>query len=432
MPRLAKPLTALEVGRLKAPGAHAVGTVPGLHLNVKPTGARSWILRLMVGGRRREIGLGGYPAVTLAQAHDKARQARDKILAGVDPVAERKAARSALIAAHAKRTTFAEAARLYIDAHGDSWRNPKHRQQWGATLEQYANPVIGQMLVADIEKAHVLEVLNPIWREVPETASRVRGRIEKVLSFAVQAGYRPEGLNPARWKDNLDLLLLAPGKAKRGNHAALDWREVGAFWSALAGAEGIGTAALRFAILTAARSGEARGARWSEIDMGAGIWEIPAARMKSGREHRVPLSKAALDLLRDLPRYGDTELIFPSPHKTDCELSDATLGATIKRLHEASVAAGGEGWIDRKQNGRIATAHGIARSTFRTWAGEATAYPRDLCEAALAHVISDKTEAAYQRGDLLERRRRLMDDWSRFLATPSAKAGKVMPIRGAA
>lgn len=430
MPRKAKVLTPLEVGRLTTPGLHAVGGVAGLHLVVKGTGARSWILRATVGAKRRDIGMGGFPDVTLAQAREKAREARETIRAGADPILLRREARSALIAAQAAAVTFDDAADSYIKSHEAGWRNLKHAAQWRSTLAEYASPIIGKMLVADITTAHVVRVLSPIWTTKTETASRLRGRIEQILDWAKVRGYR-SAENPARWRGHLDKLLPATSKvAKQGNHPALDWREVGAFWSALAGIEGIGAAALRFAILTAARSGEVRGATWKEIDLQAGIWTVPAARTKSGREHRVALSQAALDVLRELPRIEGTELVFPSPRGG--ELSDATLNAAIKRLHEASAKAGGEGWIDRRQDNRVATAHGIARSTFRTWAAEATAYPREIAEAALAHVIADKTEAAYQRGDALDRRRRMMDDWSRFLAAPSATAATVTPLRGAA
>lgn len=430
MPKKAKALSPLEVGRLTTPGLHAVGGVTGLHLIVKDTGARSWILRATVGSKRRDIGMGGFPDVTLAQAREKAREAREAIRAGSDLILLRREARSALIAAQAAAVTFDEAANSYIKSHEAGWRNVKHAAQWRATLKEYASPVIGNMLVADVKTSHIVKVLEPIWRTKTETASRLRGRIEQILDWSRVRGYR-SGENPARWRGHLDKLLPATSKvAKQGNHPALDWREVGAFWSALAGIEGIGAAALRFAILTAARSGEVRGATWKEIDLQAGIWTVPAARTKSGREHRVPLTQTALDVLRELPRIEGSDLIFTSPRGG--ELSDATLNAAIKRLHEASVKAGGDGWIDRRQDDRVATAHGIARSTFRTWAAEATAYPREIAEAALAHVITDKTEAAYQRGDALDRRRRLMDDWSRFLVTPSATAAAVHPIRGAA
>ena len=430
MPKKVRELSALEVGRLTAPGFHPVGGVAGLYLMVKPTGARSWILRATVGSRRAEIGLGGFPDVTLAQARSKARETRDAIRQGSDPILTRRQTRSALIASQAAAMSFDEAARQYIRAHEPSWSNVKHARQWRATIETYASPIIGAVLVADIATPHVMRVLEPIWTSKTETASRLRGRIESILDWSRVRGYR-SGENPARWRGHLDKLLPAQSKvAKEGNHAALDWREVGDFWRALAGTEGMGAAALRFAILTAARSGEVRGATWAEIDFEASIWTVPAARMKAGREHRVPLSDGAVELLRVVPRIVSSDLVFPGPRGG--EMSDATLGAVIKRLHEMKVKDGADGWIDRKQGGKVATAHGIARSTFRTWAAEATGYPREIAEAALAHVIKDKTEAAYQRGDALERRRRLMTEWARFLDAPSATAATVTPIRGAA
>lgn len=430
MPKKVAPKTAVEVARLAAPGMHAVGGVAGLHLSVKETGARSWVLRVKAGSKRRDIGLGGYPDVTLAQAREKAREAREMIAQGVDPIADKKARRSALLAAQGASVTFADAAGQYIKAHAAGWRNVKHAGQWQSTLETYAFPVIGGMHVADIATAHVMRVLEPIWSTKTETASRLRGRIESILDWSRVRGYR-DGENPARWKGHLDKLLAAKNKVAKGeNHPALDWREVGAFWSALAGAEGIGAAALRFAILTAARSGEVRGATWAEVDLQAKVWTVPASRMKAGREHRVPLSDAAIELLTGLPRMADTDLVFPSSRSG--ELSDATLGAVIRRAHDAAVKAGGAGWIDRRQGDRIATAHGIARSTFRTWAAEATGYPREIAEAALGHVVGDAVERAYQRGDAIDRRRRLMAEWAHFLSMPSATAASVTPIRGAA
>lgn len=430
MPRKARTLSPLEVSRLATPGTHYVGEVTGLALQVTETGARSWVLRYAVGKKRREMGLGGYPSVTLAQAREYARAARDQLRAGVDPIGDQRSKRSRLIAETASQMTFDQCARAYIDAHSTGWKNPKHAAQWTSTIETYASPIIGKMLVGDVALAHVMQIIEPLWSSKTETATRLRGRIESILDWAKVRGYR-SAENPARWRGHLDKLLPAASKvARQGNHPALDWREVGAFWAELAAIHGAGAAALRFAILTAARSGEVRGATWNEIDMQAGVWTVPAVRMKAEREHRVPLSPAALDALRTLPRVSGCDLLFPSAKRE--AISDATMTAVIKRMHETATKAGGEGWIDRKQGNRVATAHGIARSTFRTWAAEATSYPREIAEAALAHVIADKTEAAYQRGDALDRRRRLMDDWSRFLATPSTTSATVHPIRGTA
>lgn len=387
---------------------HFVGGVAGLALQVLPSGGRSWVLRAMIGAKRRDMGLGGYPDVTLADARNAAREARAKVRAGIDPIEEARAARSFLKASQAAALTFKQCALLYIDAHEPGWKNPKHAQQWRNTLEQYAYPVIGKLLVRDVAKEHVLAVLQPIWREKTETASRLRSRIELVLSYAMQAGYRPEELNPARWKGGLDKLLPKPGKVtKTEHHAALPIDAMGEFMVRLRESEGMGARALEFAILTACRSGEVRGAKWSEIDSDEAMWVIPGDRMKAGREHRVPLSKAAIKLLKTLPRLVDSDMVFWAPRGG--QLSDMTLSAVLRRMEVPAVP------------------HGF-RSTFRDWAAERTTYANEMCELALAHVIGDKAEAAYRRGDMLERRRKMMNDWAAHCATVQP-AGKVIPIR---
>jgi integrase len=408
MPKVAKEIGALAVSKLKRPGRYFVGGVAGLVLDVTPTGARAWLLRASVGVKRREMGLGAYPSVPLATAREKAREARELIRQGVDPIERQRAAQSALRAAVASALTFEETARAYIKTHESGWRNAKHGQQWRNTLETYAYPKMRGLLVRDVQKEHVLNVLRPIWNEKNETAVRLRGRIELVLSYAMQAGYRPEGLNPARWRGGLDKLLPAPSKIAKGeHHAALPVAHVGAFMQRLRAAEGMGARALEFAILTAARSGEVRGATWSEFDMEQKAWTVPASRMKAGNEHRVPLSSAALRLLKALPRIGGTDLVFPAPRGG--QLSDMTLSAVLRRMAVPAVP------------------HGF-RSTFRDWAAERTNYPRDAAEMALAHTIGDKVEAAYRRGDLFEKRRAMMAEWADFLAAPQAKA-KVLPMK---
>lgn len=409
MARKAKELGALEVNRLETPGLHAVGGVAGLALQVSPNGARSWVLRAMVGGKRREMGLGGYPDVTLAGAKEAARAARALIDQGTDPVAERQAKRSALAAAIASTMTFNEASMRYIAAHEAGWKSAKHAAQWRNTLETYAFPVIGKIAVADVETSHVMRILEKdnFWNTKTETASRVRGRIESVLDWATVRGFR-KGDNPARWRGHIEHLLAARSDVqKTEHHSAMDYREVGAFMAQLRQQEGMGARALEFAILCASRSGEVRGAEWSEIDLTAGVWTIPANRMKAEREHRVPLTDAALTLLKALPRYDDTNLVFPNTKGTI--LSDMTLTAVLRRM------------------GVPVTAHGF-RSSFRDWAGETTAYPREVIEHALAHQLKDKAEAAYARGSLFDKRRRLMADWAKFCGT-IATAGSVTPIR---
>lgn len=415
MPRKASELNALAVSRLTKPGLHFVGGVPGLALQVSDSGSRSWVLRVMVGGRRRDMGLGSYAqsGMTLARAREAALAARASIKRGVDPIEESRAARSALISERASAKTFKQCAIAYIAAHESTWRNAKHRWQWSATLEQLAYPVIGSMLVGDVQKEHVLDVLRPIWHERNETASRLRGRIELVLSYAMQAGYRPEGLNPARWKGGLDKLLAAPSKvAKIEHYAALPIGDMGNFMARLRTVEGTGARALELAILTAARSGEVRGATWAEIDLEGGMWVVPGSRMKAGREHRVPLSTAAVSLLKSLPRVEGQDKVFPG--RSGGVVSDMTLLAVLRRMKVPAVV------------------HGF-RSTFRDWVAERTAFPGDLAEMALAHTLTNAVEAAYRRGDMLDKRRRMMEEWAKFCATPSAaKAdGVVLPLSAA-
>lgn len=396
MPRIAKELGALAVSRLSTPGRHTVGKVAGLALQITQTGARSWVLRAIVGGRRREIGLGSYPSVSLKEAHTRAQTKRDEIDAGVDPVLARKEAASRLRAEQAMEMTFEEAARRFIKAKAPEWSNAKHADQWTNTLTEYAHPVIGKMLVGHVSRAHIVEILEPIWTVKTETASRVRGRIESVLDWARVKGFREEGINPATWRGNLDKLLSAPKKTKKvRNHPALPLDQMASFMATIRATDGVGARCLEFLILTAARSGEVRGARRQEIDLDRKIWIVPAERMKAKKEHRVPLSPAAIALLKSLPKGEPDDLLFPSTRGS--LLSDMTLLMHMRR-HKLE-----------------ATPHGF-RSTFRDWAGECTNYPRELAEVALAHLKGDATEAAYWRGDVLEKRRRMMNDWAAYVA----------------
>lgn len=401
MGKKAKELSALEVNRLTKAGLYFVGGVAGLALQVSGAGARSWILRKMIAGKRRDMGLGGFPDVTLAGAREKARHIREQVDQGLDPIEDRRAKRSALAAERAKAMTFSQCVTAYLDAHSDSWKNAKHRQQWANTLDTYASSIIGTLNVASVDTGLVLKVLEPIWKTKTETASRLRGRIENVLSWATVRGYR-QGENPARWKGHLDTLLAQPSKIQKvTHHTALPYGEVGSFMAELAKMEGISARALEFTILCAARSGEVRGATWAEIDLKAGAWIIPGDRMKAGKEHRVPLSNKSLKILKALSRGADTDLVFPGMKNN--ALSDMSLIAVLKRMGRGDL-----------------TVHGY-RSSFRDWAAEQTAYPSEVVEMALAHTIGNKVEAAYRRGDLFDKRRKLMDDWAKHCGTATPR-----------
>ena len=399
MPKKGRELSALETKRLNKPGMNFVGGVPGLALQVLPTGGRTWILRATIAGRRRDMGLGGYPEVTLARAREKAAQYRDQIRVGRSPLAENHAARSAL-RAHVSMS-FKQAAENFIDSQRSSWSNPKHAAQWESTLLKYALPIIGGLDVSHINASHILRILEqPIegegkfWEVRTETASRLRGRLEKVLDWAKGRGLR-SGDNPAGWRGNLEAQLPKASKVKKvTHHPALTLDEVSAFVGKLRQQKGTAAKALEFAILTAARSGEVRGAAWGEIDLRNGLWVIPATRMKAGKDHRVPLSSDAVVLLKNQPRIEGNDLIFSAPRGG--VLSDMTLSAVMRRMKRSEVP------------------HGF-RSTFRDWAAERTDYPRDIAEMALAHSISNAVEAAYRRGDMLEKRRMMMNDWASFL-----------------
>ena len=413
MPKVAKELSALEVKNLP-PGSHAVGGVAGLLLEVTPTGGKTWILRVRTGARRREIGLGGYPSTSLSEARNKARDTREAIGKGVDPVAEKQAQKAALLAQQASLKTFAWCAATYIASLKDQWKNAKHQAQWTSTLETYAFPIIGKLPVQSIALPHVLDVLNqaqadkgnaPLWDAKNETASRLRGRIEKVLDWATVHGYR-DGLNPARWKGHLDAIMKAPSKVqKTEHHKSIPHGDMHEFIKALRQQDGTGARALEFAILCASRSGEVRGARWEEIDLKKGLWTIPGERMKAGKPHTVPLSKQALHLIAAIEPTAGTDLVFPSPRGK--VLSDMTLTAVMRRMQLEAVP------------------HGF-RSTFRTWGGEQTAYPRDMLEFSLAHTLESKVEAAYMHGTQIEKRRKLMQDWADYLDKPSANSDNVI------
>lgn len=393
MPKKAKELSAYQVKRFKDAGLYAVGGVAGLHLQITDSGARSWILRVVIGARRRDLGLGGYPDTTLEQARAKARDMRHQIWQGIDPVAARKAAQDALRVAEAKRLTFDQAALQCWRARSQEFKNGKHAKQWLSTLELYASPVLGNLPVDQIELAHVIKVVEPIWTTKTETASRLRGRIETVLEWAKASGYRNGGENPAKW-ETLKHVLPTPSKVRKIKHyAALPWQEMGAFMADLRNREGMGARALEFAILTAARSGEVRGGTWDEIDLRAKVWTVPAERMKAGKQHRVPLSEPAVKLLKSLPRFEGSPYIFPAARGG--MLSDMSISAVTRRM------------------GLDVVPHGF-RSSFKDWCRTSTAYPDEVSELALAHVNSDATRAAYARDELLPQRQKLMADWAKY------------------
>lgn len=417
MPKHAVELKAIQVKRLSEPGRHAVGGIPpGLSLNITETGARSWIFRVTVGRNRRHIGLGSYPEVSLAEARELALEMKRKISAGIDPVEQRQAERAALVLEEKQRTTFRDAFNsFYEEKVQGELKNAKHVKQWQSTLTTYAFPVIGDKSVASISVEDILAVLRPIWTTKNETASRVRQRIEAVLDWSKAMKLR-DGENPARWKGNLQQILPSPDKVQKENrYPAVDLDEVAEWFHVLRTRNGMAARALEFLTLTASRSGEVRGALWGEIDLERGIWTIPADRMKAGREHRVPLSYEAIKLLQTLPRFKDCPYVFPSPRNG--QMSDMTLSAVMRRIQETEERDGRPGFLDPRSR-RPAVPHGL-RSTFRDWAAERTTYPRDMAEIALAHNVGSDVERAYRRSDMVERRREMMEEWSRFVILPT-------------
>ena len=418
--KLSKALTPLQVKNAK-PGRHADGD--GLHLLVKQSGASSWVYRFMLEGKARDVGLSrcaeaiellrrsGGEELTLAQARDVAAIYRMKVKAGIDPLMERdEAAAQAAAAKQAQQVasvTFRATAEAYIEANEGSWRNAKHRQQWTNTLATYVYPMIGDMAVSDVDTPHLLSVLEPIWKAKPETAARVRGRVEAILDAAKVRGYR-SGENPARWRGHLGQILPARTRLSRGHHKAAPYAAVPAILQGLRTREAVAALALEFTILTAARTGEVVGATWAEIDLDKAVWTIAANRMKAGREHRVPLSDRAMSILAAVKKL-DSPWAFPGVRGG--QMSGMAMAMLLRRMKSD------------------VTVHGF-RSSFRDWAAECTGYPHEVCEMALAHSIGNKVEAAYRRGDLFEKRRRLMVDWAEFCAGELAFGGDVVPLRG--
>jgi integrase len=397
-------LSAVVIGRTKAAGyLHDGG---GLYLQISDTGARSWVYRFSLHGKRRDMGLGPFPEISLAAARQLAQDARALAKAGADPIAARDALRASRRLEAARGVTWDQAVEMFLAAHESTWRNAKHRQQWRNTLRTYASPVMDRLAVADIGTPEVTKALDPIWTAKLETARRVRGRIERVLDWAKVRDLRA-GENPARWRGHLDQVYPGRGKARHvKHHAAVPIDNLPAVYARLRQADGIAAKALRFCILTASRPGETTGATWQEIDRPNAMWIVPAERMKSGKEHRVPLSREALAIVNELAKLRTGDLVFPG----------GRAGRPLSALGKALRSAGG---------GK-ATPHGTARSSFRDWASERTTFAAEVAEMALAHVVSDKTERAYRRGELLEKRRAMMEQWARFLRTPSA--GNVVAI----
>jgi integrase len=416
-------LSAVKVANLKVPGYYADGG--NLYFRVAPSGVRGWIFRFTMGGRTRDMGLGAFPQIGLAASREIAENCRKLVKQDIDPIESRRSAQAERLASAAKAMTFDQAADAYMAAHRAGWKNPKHAAQWKATLATYASPVLGKLPVGAIDVGLVTKVLEPIWTTKSETAGRVRGRIECVLDWAAARGYC-KGENPARWRGHLDKLLPARSKVRKvKHHPALPYDEQPAFMTALRAQEGISANALEFTILTAARTGETIGAAWPEIDMVGKVWTVPADRMKAEREHRVPLSGPALAILKRMAELRENEFVFPGGRRA--ALSNMAMLEMVRGMNERRTARGEPKWMDPRQRKEIVP-HGF-RSTFRDWASERTNFPREVAEAALAHVAGDETERAYQRGDFFEKRRRLMDEWARYCARPVAVGNNVHALR---
>jgi integrase len=424
MPKIAKELSAIEVKRLASPGWHAVGGVAGLLLQIRQPAkdgaplARSWILRLRIAGERQLIGLGSYPQVSLAEAREQARKLSAEARGGVNLIARKRAQRSALIAAASRNKTFKDCAEAYMKAHASDYSNDKHRKQWASTLESYAYPIVGTMLVADITMRHVLEVLlqdtvhrngsrGKLWYTKPETAKRLLDRIKTVLDYATVSEYR-SGMNPATWKGYLDSQLPSTRGLKEVEHfPSLPYEQIGDFMVHLRQKDSISAKALEFLILTDMRSGSVRQATWSEIDFTKQLWIIPPKHFKTRVEFRVPLQPQAIALLKQLPRINDSDRIFPNGQGKP--LSDMALNQLMRGMHERGEFKG------------EAVPHGF-RATHRTWAAEQTDYPEEVRKLASGHAVGDAVKEAYQRTDLLEKRRNLMNDWANFLDQPSVNS----------
>lgn len=399
-------LTALKVARLSKPGRYADGK--GLYLQITKALVKSWIFRYERDGKERYMGLGATHTVGLAEAREQAREARVCLSGGKDPLGVRNALVVASKAEQLSNLDFDRCAADYIKSHREAWKNEKHQKQWEASLRTYVSPHLGKLYVRRIDTPLVLKVLQPIWKTKTETASRIRERLERVLSWAAKQGYR-EGENPARWHGHLEELLPKPAKLKKvKHHPALRYRETGTFFEELRLQKGIGARALELTVLTASRTGEVLGAKWDEIDFKARVWVVSPERMKNSKEHRIPLADAALDILKKL-RGLHPLLVFPGARE-DKTLSSMSMLTVLRRMNRADL-----------------TVHGF-RSTFRDWAAEMTEYPKELAELSLAHTVGNAVENAYRRSDLFERRRALMQDWAAWCAVVQPDAEEAQDV----
>ena len=381
----------------------------GLYLQITKAGVKSWLFRFMLSGKAREMGLGPVHEITLAQARIDAQACKTMLREGIDPIEERKKRLGAVKVNNQSKPTFKDCAERYIRAHAASWKNAKHIQQWKNSLKNYAYPVVGTMAVDGIERGHVMQIVEPIWLTKTETAKRVRGRIETVLDWANVQGFR-KGENPARWRGHLDMLLPKPSAVKKETHfAALPYQDINSFMDELRAREAQSALALRLIILTAVRSGEMRGAVWSEFDLEKATWTIPKERMKADKEHVIPLSAEAVEIIKTLPRMAGRDHLFTGV-KSGRPLSDMVFSQLMKRMERTGI-----------------TTHGF-RSTFRDWAAELTGFSREVIEHALAHQLKDKAEAAYFRSNLLDKRRELMNKWADYTKQPAIESGHVIKL----
>lgn len=413
MPKRASILTAKEVKALTGTGFFAVGGVAGLSISINGRGGKSWVLRTTINGKRHDLGLGSYAEVSLAEARDQARRLRSDIRNGIDPMAAKRDQKLARKQETARSKSFREVAEAYFESGKlDQISNIKARQQWPSTLRTYAFPIIGDKRLSDLTPLDVKAVLDPIWTSKPETAKRVKDRIAKVIDWAIASGFceRP---NVAEWKGNLDQLMPAVSRSAKKKMPAIKIEDVPEWFATLEKKTTTSALALRLLTLTATRSQEIRGAVWAEFDLRNNVWTIPASRMKANREHRIPLSKAAVDLIGTLAKFDGTDLVFPG--KGNKEMSDMTLGKVMKQLDKEREQSGKGRFLDRV-SGLPGVPHGL-RSTFSDWAAETTNYPRDMVELSLAHSVGTAVEQAYRRGDMLEKRRNLMDDWAKHITS---------------